>query len=802
MHALGQDIRYAWRLMVRQQGVTIVAVLTLALGIGANAAIFSAVDSILLRPLPYDDPDRLVMVWEKRQSEGVMNNVVAPADYLDWARMNTVFESMAAMIPITADLTGAGDPVRLQAAVVSSPFFDVLRVRPQYGRTFRADEIIPGRHRVVILSHALWQDRFGSDPSIVGRQILLNSVPHDVVGVLPSTFEYPDSTIEIWAPLPLEGGSQPPSRASHNLLVYARMKPGVTLGQARVEMDRVGAMLSEQYPDTNRLHGAWVVPLRDELTKPVRASLLLLLGAVGFVLLIACVNVANLLLSRAAARRREIAVRAALGAGRGRLARQALTESLIIGVVGGGAGLLVAYWGIDLLRQIAPLGVPVLGLERIGVDGRVLIFSLGLSLFTGLLFGLLPAWHFASQNLNESLKDGGRTPAGIRKRLRLALVTSEIALASLLLVGAGLTLRSFQTVLQSDAGFEQHGVLTVMVSLPPARYRGDERILTTFERIEQEFRSIPGVRTVGGTMALPLSGQDGRRGVGIEGREPTPDVPTRAHPRSVTPGYFQAMGIRLTAGRTFTDADRADSPPVTIVNETMARRYWPDASPVGKRVIIGGTDDWREVVGVVRDVRHWGLDRAVNPEMYLPVQQMVFNWLTFAISTDGDPAGLTGAVREKLRVVDPDLPMSNVRTMDQVAARSVASRRSGMVVLGIFGLLALVLAAAGIYGVMAHLVALRTPEIGVRMTLGAQPADVVRLVLKEGVIQAAIGLAIGLGAAMVMMRWFRTMLYEVSPTDPATLVGVSVLLLGTAILACVIPARRAMRVDPVTALRG
>jgi predicted permease len=731
-----------------------------------------------------------------------MNNVVAPADYLDWARMNTVFESMAAMMPITVDLTGAGDPVRLQAAVVSSPFFDVLRVRPQYGRTFRADEMIPGRHRVVILSHALWQDRFGSDASIVGRQILLNGVPHEVVGVLPSTFEYPDSTIEIWAPLPLEGGSQPPSRASHTLLVYARMKPAVTVGQARVEMDRVGGMLSEQYPDTNRVHGAWVVPLRDELTKPVRASLLLLLGAVGFVLLIACVNVANLLLSRAAARRREIAVRAALGAGRVRLARQALTESLMIGVVGGGAGLLVAYWGIDLLRQIAPLGIPVLGLERIGVDGRVLIFSLGLSLFTGLLFGLLPAWHFASQNLNESLKDGGRTPAGIRKRLRLALVTSEIALASLLLVGAGLTLRSFQTVLQSDAGFEPRGVLTVMVSLPPARYRGDERILTTFERIEQEFRSIPGVRTVGGTMALPLSGQDGRRGVGIEGREPTPDVPTRAHPRSITPGYFQAMGIRLTAGRTFTDADRADSPLVTIVNETMARRYWPDSSPVGKRVIIGGTDDWREVVGVVRDVRHWGLDRAVNPEMYVPEQQLVFNSLTFAISTDGDPAGLTGAVRERLRVVDPDLPMSNVRTMDQVAARSVASRRSGMVVLGIFSLLALVLAAAGIYGVMAHLVALRTPEIGVRMTLGAQPADVVRLVLKEGVMQAAIGLAIGLGAAMVLMRWFRTMLYEVSPTDPATLAGVSVLLLGTAVLACVIPARRAMRVDPVTALRG
>ena len=775
----------------------------MALGIGANTAIFSAVDAILLRPLPYPEPDRLVVVWEKRPAEGVMNNSVAPADYVDWARMNTVFESMAAITSITADLTGAGEPVRLTAGAVSPAFFDVLRVQPALGRSFRAEEGRAGQHRVVVLGYGLWQGRFGSDANVVGRKVLLNGVPHEVIGVLPQTFEFPYSGLELWAPLAFEGSSQPLSRSNHEFTVFARMKSGVTLAQARAEMDRVGQHLSKEYPNTNARHGAWVVPLREELTGPVRSSLFLLLGAVGFVLLIACVNVANLLLARAAARRREMAVRAALGAGRARLIGQGLTESVLLSLIGGAAGLLVARWGIDLLRQVAPANVPLPGVEGIGLNAHVLLFSLVLSVMTGVVFGLLPAWQFASQDLNDVLKDGGRSPAGIRRRLRLTLVVSEIALASLLLVGAGLMLRSFQNVLGSQSGFKTEGVLTTLITLPESRYPGDRKLIT-FDQIEQRFRAIPGVRAVGAINILPLSGRDARRGIVVEGYEPAPDSPTRAHPRAITPDYLRAMNVQLSAGRAFTPADRSDAPLVMIVNETMARRYWTDASPVGKRVLLVGTNGWREVVGVVRDVRHWGLDSTVNPEMYMPLPQYISSGpsgLTFAVSTDGDPVSLTSAVREQLRAVDPDLPLSNIRTMDEVAARSVAARRAGMLLLGVFGGLALILAAAGIYGVMAHMVALRTSEIGVRMTMGAQPGDVMRLVLKEGLVQAGLGLAIGLGAAVLLMRSFRTLLYEISPADPITLTAVALVLVSTALVACLVPARRAMRVDPVTALR-
>jgi putative ABC transport system permease protein len=426
---------------------------------------------------------------------------------------------------------------------------------------------------------------------------------------------------------------------------------------------------------------------------------------------------------------------------------------------------------------------------------------MALAVVTGVLFGLLPAWHVASQDLNDVLKDGGRSPGGVRRRLRLTLVVGEIALASLLLVGAGLALRSFQTVLRAEAGFTTNGVLTAMVALPEAHYRGPDPKVAAFTQLIDRFRSIPGVRSVGGTTLLPLSGMDGRRGIIVENREPVPDSPTRAHPRAVTAGYFKAIGIQVVEGRSFTDDDRANAPLVAIVNETMARRYWPGTTPVGKRVMFTGTTDWREVVGVVRDVRHWGLDRPVNPEMYMPMPQYLSNWLTFTLATDGDPASLANAVREQLHGFDPNLPLSNIRTMEDVAARSVASRRSGMVLVGVFGLLALILAAAGIYGVMAHLVALRTGEIGVRITMGARPWDVMRLVLGEGLVQASVGLAIGLTGAVLLMRSFRTLLYEVSPTDPLTLTAVAVVLLGTALAACFVPARRAMRVDAVAALR-
>jgi predicted permease len=757
---------------------------------------------VLLRPLPYQDPDRLVMVWEKRLREGVLDNVVSPADYLDWATLQTAFEAMAAQTVVTADLTGRGDPVRLIVGAVSPPFFDILRVRIMVGRPFRAEEATVGKHRVVILAHAIWQARFGGDRNIVGTFVTLNGNPAEIVGVLPPDFEFPDSAIEVWAPLPLMGTPQPPTRTSHYLNVYARLKPGVTLEAARADMDRVGALLQQQYPEANRNHSAHVIPLREQLSEPVQGGLLLLFGAVAFVLLIACVNVANLLLTKAAARRREMAVRAALGAGRARLVGQALTESVVLGLAGGAAGLLVARWGIDLIRALAPSQLPVLGVGRLGLDPRVLTFTLILSIGTGVLFGLLPAWHLARQNVNDSLKDGGRSPAGVRRRLRVALVVSEIALASLLLVGAGLTLRSFQSLLRSESGFDAKGKLTVFVALPASRYRDDQRVNATFDEIERRFAAIPGARAVAAAGLLPLSGDDSRTGVAIEGREPTPDAPTRAHPRPVTTNYFRTMGIRLIAGRHFTDADHPESPFVIIVNQTMATRYWPNASPIGKRVRMGGSQAWREVVGVVADVKHWGLDGRVNPEMYLPQRQMVFRSLYFVLATDGDPAALAAPVREQLRAIDPDLPLSKIRTLEDVAARSVASQRAAMILLGIFGSLALTLAAAGIYGVMAHLVALRTAEIGVRMTLGARPGDVMRLVIREGTLQAVAGLAVGLTGAVLLMRSFRAMLFGVSPADPVTLAAVAAILMATALLACLIPARRAMRVDPVEALRN
>jgi putative ABC transport system permease protein len=803
VHAMVKDIRYALRVMRRQPGVTFIAVLTLALGIGANTAIFSAVNAVLLRPLPYDDPDRVVTVWEKRQAEGVLDNVVSPADFLDWAKMNTTFESMAAMTSTSADLTGNGEPERLAVGVVSPPFFDVLRVRPALGRAFTPDESFTGRPRVVLLSHKLWVSRFGSERSIVGRKLTLNGNPIEVVGVLPASFEFADE-LDMWAPLALEGTSQPLSRVSHQFFVYARMKQGVSLEQARTDMERIGVLLQQQYPEANRNHSAWVIPLEERLKGPMRSSLLLLLGAVAFVLLIACVNVANILLARAAGRRREMAVRSAVGAGRARLAGQMLTESVMLAVLGGTAGLLLAWWATAALRRLVPPGLQVVGLAHLRLEPTVLAFTAALSLGTGLLFGLLPAWHLASQDANAALKDGGRGPAGVRRRLRVALVVSEIALASLLLVAAGLTLRSFLAVLEQPAGFRTSGAVAVTITLPGARYRSDQAYITTFDALRERLAALPGARGAGATSHLPLSGRDGRRGITVEGRQPTPDTPTRAHPRVVTPGYMEAMGITVIAGRAFTAVDREGSPPVAIVNDTMARRYWPGGSPLGKRVRFNGDGTvWMEVVGVIADVKHWGLEAPVNPELYQPLGQplALSGTMTYVVPAAGDDAALASAVREGVRAIDPNLPVT-VRTMEDIAAVSVASRRAGMLLVAAFGVLALVLAAAGIHGVMSHLVALRTSEIGVRMTLGAAPRSVLALFLREGTMQAIAGLAVGLTGGVLLMRTFRSILYGVEPADPLTLIVVGAGLLLTALAACVLPARRAMRVDPVTALRS
>jgi predicted permease len=801
MSAFRHDLRHAVRLLVRQPGITVIAVVTLALGIGANAAIFSAVDAVLLRPLPWSEPDRMVMIWEKRPQEGVMNNVVAPADYVDWSKSATSFTAMSGYTTSGADLTGQGEPVRLNAARVSAGFAEVFAVKPVLGRFLRKDEEVVGRHHVVVLTYGLWTERFGADPGVIGRAITLNGIPHEIVGVL-EPFEFIDREVELWTPLALEGGPEPPGRANHFLTVYARLRPGVTLDQARAEMHAIGDRLSQTYPDTNRRHGSHVVPLRGELVEPVRAGLFLLLAAVGFVLLIACVNVANLLLARAVSRRREIAVRAALGAGRLRLASQGLTESIVLALCGGVAGLLVAYWGVAALPRLATDAGTVVGMDRVGIDARVLGFTLLLSLATGALFGLLPAWQLTRQAVSESLRDGGRSIAGGHHRLRVGLVIGEVALASLLLVGAGLALRSFRMILSTDSGLRTRGLMTALVTLPRARYPEPDRQVATFLAIEERLAAVPGARSAGATSHLPMSGMNARTGIAIQGREPTADTPTRAHPRAITPGYFHTMGIGLLRGRGFTPLDDARASLVAIVNEEAVRRYWPNASPIGGRVRIVGTEEWRDIVGIVRDVRHWGLTSPVQPELFLPVRQYPWGGLVFVVAGSGDGASMAPDIRAAVHAVDPELVVSRVRTMERVQELSVEGQRVTMLLLATFAAVALLLAAAGIYGVMAHLVSLRTSEIGIRMTLGARPRDVLGQILREAIVQTAIGLTIGLAGAVVLMRGFRAMLYEVSPSDPLTLVGVAVILLASALVACYVPARRAMRVDPVSALRA
>ena len=800
MDTLRYDLRHAIRTMSRQPATSLIIVLTLALAIGANTAVFSAVHTVLIRPLPYPEPKALVMLWEKREAEGVMNNSVSAADYLDWARMAQSFTSMAAFTEVTADLTGEGDPEKLTTAAVSPPFLDVLGIRPMLGRTFAAGEDTFGRHRVVILGHALWQQRFGGNAAIVGRSIMLNGVPFEVVGVLPPNTAFPHTEAQMLVPLVLFTAEEPASRTSHNYGVYARLKPGVSFEQARSEMDRIGKDLEKTYPQLSRGHGANVTRLPEEITGPVERTLVVLMASVGFILLIACINVTNLLLAKAAGRRREMAVRAAIGAARMRLVRQVLVECGVMAIAGGAAGILLAVWSIQLLASELPaIARPD---QTVVFSVPVLLFTLAICMATGLLAGGLPAWHLVREDPAEPLKEGGRSPVSMKRALRFGLIVAEVALTSLLLVGAGLTLRSFQTVLSQPPGIDTNNRLTFRLGLPGARYKDRAASLRFFGELESRLAAEPLIQAAGGTMLPPLTGMDGRRGVVIENREVGPDDgPTRAHPRPVTSNYLTAAGATIREGRGFLPSDVENSLPVAIVNETMAKRYWPGASPLGKRVRFTDQDIWREVVGIVGDVKHWGLDAPVNPELYLPYTQFSAFALTWVLQTNGDPLALVPLVQRHVRELDANLPLFQVRTMEEVAARSVERRRWTMTLLAWFAVLALALAAAGIYGVMAHLVSLRTPEIGVRLTLGASPGGVMRQVLGEGARQAAIGLVIGLGASLALMQGMRTILFGIEPTDPITLVSVGVSLMLVALLAVAVPALRAMRVDPVTALR-
>ena len=800
MDTLRYDLRHAVRAMLRQKATTAIILLTLALAIGANTAVFSAVHAVLLKPLPYADPDSLVMLYEKRPAEGVFTNSVSPADYLDWARLNQSFASIAAHSETAGDLTGSGEPERLLGAAVTAAYFDVFGVRSIHGRTFQPGEDTFGRHRVIVIAHALWQQRFGGDPSVVGRRIVLNDNPHEVIGVLPRDVEFPQAGATFFVPLVFQTASEAPPRAAHFLQVYGRLKPGVPMERARAEMDQIGRDLESQHMTMSRGHGSHVTPLAPEIVKLVRSTLLVLMAAVAFILLIACINVTNLLLARAAGRRREMALRAAIGAGRARLMRQVITEASVLAFAGGAIGLLIAWWSAQLLAAQMPAAVRPD--DAVVFSLPILLFTAGACLGSGLLAGVLPAWQIVDEAPAETLKEGGRSPVALRRKLRFGLVVAEVAFTSLLLVGAGLTLRSFQQVLMEPAGIETSGRLTFNVRLPRSRYNTADAYKQFFNGLEQRLATEASIKRVGATNLLPLSGADGRNGIVIDGIERGPEEgPTRAHPRTVTPGYMAAAGVRIKEGRGFTDTDRS-GPLVTIINETMARRYWRGVPALGGRVRLTQDTEWREIVGIVQDVKHWGLDVPVNPEMYLPFEQNPQSGMSFVLEAAADPLSLIPNLQRHVRELDSSLPVSSVRTFDEVASRSVEQRRFTMTLLASFAVLALLLAAAGIYGVMAHLVSLRTPEIGVRLTLGANPGGVMRQILGEGVIQAAIGLVIGLGASLALMKGLGSILFGIEPSDPLTLVSVGVSLMVVALLAVAVPAWRAMRVDPIMALRN
>jgi putative ABC transport system permease protein len=800
-----QDVRFGVRMMIKNPTFTVVAVIALALGIGANSAIFSVVNTVLLRPLPYKDPDRLVMVWEDDSRHGYPRDTPAAANYIDWRDQNRVFEGMAAMTDQSFNLTGSGEPERIDGQRVSANLFPLLGVEPQLGRAFVPEEDQPGANHVVILSHGLWQRRFGSDAGIIGKSLTLNGDSHTVVGVMPPQLRFPSPEDELWVPVAF-APREAANRGRHYLNVVARLKPGVTLQQAQAEMSAIAARLQQQYPEQNAELGAAVVPLHEQAVGDIKPALLVLLGAVGFVLLIACANVANLLLARAAVRQKEIATRVALGASRLRLVRQFLTESVLLAALGGGVGLLLSAWGVRLLKAFIPQDISQV--KSITLDARVLGFTLLISLLTGLIFGLAPALQASALNLNETLKEGGRdSAAGSRgNRIRGLLVVAEVAVSLVLLVGAGLLINSFLRLRSVDPGFRSDNLLTMSIVLPQLKYPDHARRAAFYDDLLNRVEALPGVKSAAVTSQIPLLRQGDSIGITIEGRpEPSPGQKNIVVTRVVSPHYFQTMGIPLLRGRQFAEQDKADSPGVAVVSEAMARRYWPGEDPMGKRICPGkpeSPEDWITIVGVVKDVRQFELNADPKPQMYLSYAQAgFFAPRHLVVGTGGAPRSLASSVRATVWGIDRDQPVSDITTMEDVLSDSVARQRFSMLLLGVFAALALVLAAVGLYGVMSYSVAQRKHEIGIRMALGAQTADVLKLVIGQGLKLVSVGVGIGLAAALVLTRVMSSLLFGVSATDPATFATISLVLLGAGALASYLPARRATKVDPMIALR-
>ena len=799
-----QDLRYGARMLMKNPSFTLIAILTLALGIGANAAIFSVVNSVLLRPLPFKDADRLMLLRETKLPQ-FPEFAVSPANFLDWQKQNTVFEQLVAMRPTSLNLTGTGDPERLRGISVTDGFFAMLGTPPQLGRGFLPEEHQPGQNNVAILSHGLWQRRFGGDPDIVQQTISLDGRSYTVVGVMPSTFQFWDRESELWTPIAFTP-QQAENRAGHSLSrVIGQLKAGVTPEQARTEMGAIVDQLAAQHA-TNAGWHVIVVPLQDHMVRRIKPALLVLLVAVAFVLLIACGNVANLLLARAAGRQKEIGIRTALGARRERIIRQLLTESVLLALLGGALGLVLAKAGMDALLALAPQDLP--RLSDISLDGRVVAFTAAITVLTGVIFGLVPALQAASPNLDETLKDAGRgsTEGGRRRLIRSTLVVLEVASALVLLVGAGLMIKSFWRLQQVDPGFIPDQALTLSVTLPRRTYPEDHQQVTFFHQLLENVSALPGVQAVGATSLLPLSNDDFVLSFEIEGRPPLPlDVSQQnANYHSVSADYFKAMGIPLLRGRLFTERDSKDSSHVALINETMAKKIFPEEDPIGKRITFDLRDqhpDWFEIVGIVGDVKHYGLDQVTTLQIYEPYTQQTFPSMTLIVRTAGDPTHLSAAIRNQVLSLDKEQPIANIQTLDRYVSTAMAERQFSMLLLGVFAAVAMVLAAVGIYGVLNYAVTQRTHEIGIRLALGAGRHDLLKLVIGHGMLLTLLGLAIGLSVALAMTRVMSILLFEVSATDPLTFVAIPLLLTAVALLACYVPARRATKVDPIIALR-
>ncbi|MFL6333867.1 MAG: ABC transporter permease [Pyrinomonadaceae bacterium] len=802
MRTLWQDVRFGLRLLWKRPGFTAVALAVLALGVGANTAIFSVVNAVLLRPLPYPGAERVVVFEGVNPSKGIKESNVSAPDFADWQTQARSLEALAMYYPGGTNLTGADEPERVTVAWVGADFFRVIGVGAARGRTLLPEEDRPGGPNVVVISHGLWQRRFGSDPGVVGRTMEMSGQKWEIIGVMPAGFNFPQRA-QVWGPLQLDVAQEP--RDNRGVFVLGRLREGVTLGAAQAEMDAISARLAEAYAVTNAGWSVRLQTLKDTLVGELKTTLFMLLAGVGLLLLIACANVANLLLARASGRRREIALRLALGASRARIARQMLTEGVLLSLAGGALGAALSVWLTDLLVALAPADTP--RLAEASADWRVLLFAVGASVLTGIAFGLAPAWQASRYDLNEPLKEGGRGLSGSRSRLRSGLVVAEVALSLLLLAGAGLLVKSFTRLQAVDPGFDPEGVITMRVSLPGARYKEPARRAEFFAALTERVKAVPGVESAGATIALPLNGSNYQIGRGFirEGRPETPEEDTDASYSVVTPGYFRAMRIPLRAGRVFDERDRMESAKVVVINEAFARKAFPGEDPLGKRIHIWRDEKFlREVVGVVGDTKPWLLDaQEAALQMYVPhPQDAEWAGLSLVVRARGaEPGSLVGRVREEVRALDRELPVYDVKTLDKVVADSTAYRRVAMFLMAGFACSALLLAGVGLYGVVSYSVAQRTREIGVRLALGARGRDILGLVVRQGMLLTLAGLALGLACAFALTRLIAGLLYGVTATDPVVYLAVSLLLAAVALLACLVPARRATKVDPMVALR-